>query len=43
MQLNIKNKQLNQKMGRLPEQTFLQRRHADGQQTHEKMLNIIHY
>ena len=43
MQLNIKNKQLNQKMGRLPKQTFLQRRHADGQQTHEKMLNIIHY
>ena len=43
MQLNIKNKQLNQKMGQLPEQTFPQRRHADGQQTHEKMLNIIHY
>ena len=43
MQLNIKNKQLNQKMGQLPEQTFLQRRQADGQQTHEKMLNIIHY
>ena len=23
-------------------QTFLQRRHKDGQQTHEKMLNIAH-
>ena len=22
---------------------FLQRRHTDGKQTHEKMLNIIHY
>ena len=27
-------------MGRGPEQTFLQRRHADGQQTHETMLRI---
>ena len=26
-----------------PKQTFLQRRHKDGQQTHEKMLNIAHY
>ena len=26
-------------MGRRPKQTFLQR-HTDGQQTHEKMLNI---
>ena len=24
-------------------QTFLQRRHTDGQQTHENMLNIINY
>ena len=24
-------------------QTFLQRRHTDGSQTHEKMLNITHY
>ena len=29
-------------MGRRHEQTFLQRRHPDGQQTHEKMLNITH-
>ena len=36
------NKPLNQKMGRRPKQTFLQRRHIDGQQTHEKMLNIAH-
>jgi len=30
-------------MGRRHEQTFFQRRHADGQQTHEKMLNITHH
>ena len=24
-------------------QTFLQRRHTDGQQTYEKILNITHY
>ena len=29
-------------MGRRPKQTFLQRRHTDGQQTHERMLNITH-
>ena len=41
MQLNIiKNKQPNPKMGRRPKQTFLQRRHTDCQQTHERMLNI---
>ena len=38
-----KNKQPNQKMGRRPKQTFLQRRHTNGQKTHEKMLNIINY
>ena len=26
-------------MGRGPKQTFFQRRHTDGQQAHEKMLN----
>ena len=31
------------KKGRRPKQTFLQRRHIDDQQTHEKMLNITHY
>ena len=30
-------------MGRRHEQTFLQRRHADDQQTHEKMHNITHH
>ena len=39
MQLNIKQK-LNQKMSRRPKQTFLQRRHTDGQEAHEKRLNI---
>ena len=35
-----KNEQPNQKVGKtVNEQTFLQRRHTDGQQTHEKMLN----
>ena len=27
-------------MGRGPEKTFLQRKHTDGQQAHEKMFNI---
>ena len=27
-------------MGRGPEETFFQRRHTDGQQANEKMLNI---
>ena len=38
-----KNKQPNQKMGRRPKQTFLQRRYTDCQQTHEKMLNITNH
>ena len=38
-----KNKQPNQKVGRRPKQTFLQRRHTDGQRTHEKMLIVVHY
>ena len=38
-----KKQQPNQKMGQRNKQTFLQRRHIDGQQTHEKMLNITHY
>ena len=32
-----------QKTGLRTKQTFLQRRHTGGQQTHEKMLNITHY
>ena len=30
-------------MGKRPKQTFLQRRHSDGKQAHEKMLNIANY
>ena len=30
-------------MGRGSEQTFLQRRYTDGQQAHEKMLNITNF
>lgn len=30
-------------MGRRHEQTFLQRRHPNGQQTHEKVLNITRH
>ena len=30
-------------MGRRSKQTILQRRHTDGQKTHEKMFNITHY
>ena len=44
MQLSIKkNKQSNQKFGRRPNQTFLQRRHTDGQEAHEKLLTITNY
>ena len=35
-----KNKQPYQKMGRRPKKTFLQRRYTDGQEAHNKMLNI---
>ena len=42
-QLTHKNKQLNQKRGRKSKQTFLQRRHTDGQNTHENMLNMTNY
>ena len=41
--LNIKKKKPNQKMGRRLKQIFLQRRRTDGQQTHEKVLSIVHY
>ena len=43
IQLNNKTNNLIKKMGRRPKQTFLQRRHTDGQQAHEKMLNITNY
>ena len=44
MQLIIKkSKQPNPKMGRRPKSTFLQRRHTDGQEAHEKLLNITNY
>ena len=43
MQLNIKNKQPNQKMGRRPKYTSLQRRHTDGKEAHEKLLKITNY
>ena len=42
IQPNNNNKQSDQKMGRGHEKAFLQR-HADGQQTHEKILNIINH
>ena len=34
---------INGKMGKRPEQTFLQGRYTDGQQAYEKMLNIAGY
>ena len=37
------NKQPHQKTGGRSKQTVLQRRHTDGQKTHEKMFNITHY
>ena len=36
-----KNKQHNQKVGKRPEHTFLQKRHVDGQEAQEKMLNML--
>ena len=30
-------------MGQRPKQTFLQRRHTNGQQAHEKIFNVINY
>ena len=33
----------NQKMGRRPKETFLQRRHTYDQEAHEKMVNIVNY
>ena len=38
-----KTKQPNQKLGKRLEQTFLQRRHTNGQWAHEKMLSIANY
>ena len=40
--LKTKTKTL-QKMGRRSKQTILQRRHTDGQKTHERMFNITHH
>ena len=40
---NKKNQQPNQKKGRRSKKTFLQRRHTDGKQAYEKMLNIANY
>ena len=42
MQLNI-TKNLIKKTGVRLKQAFLQRRYTDGQQKHEKMLNITNY
>ena len=36
-------KQPNWKIGKSPEETFLQRSHTDGQQAYEQMLNITNY
>ena len=40
---NKKHEQPNQKIGRRPKEIFLQRRHTDGQQSHEKILNLANY
>ena len=42
LQLHTK-KQAYQKMGRRSKQTILQRRHTDGQETHEKIFNVTPY
>ena len=44
--LELNSRKINdpiKKMGQRTKYTFLQRRHTDGYQTHEKMLNITHY
>ena len=38
-----KNKQPSQKVGRRSKYTFLQRRHTDGQEAHEKTFNITNF
>jgi len=38
-----KSQQPNRKMGKRPEETVLQGRYTEGQQAHEKMLNIADY
>ena len=43
IQLSIKIQATQFKMGRRLGQTFLQRKQADGQQVHGKMLNIANY
>ena len=43
MKLNTPKMNNHLKMGRRHKQTFLQRRHPDGQQTHEKTVNITHH
>ena len=44
IQLNVrKTNNPIKKVRKRPKQTLLQRRHTDGYQTHEKMLNITHY
>ena len=44
MKLSIKKtNNFNQKMGRRSKQTFLQGRHTDGQEAHEKMFNTVNY
>ena len=42
--IKLNTKQIiNEEMGKRHEETLLQRRHPDGQPTHEKMLNITHH
>ena len=41
--MHLTIKQPNQKMSRRSKQTFLQRRHTNGQEAYEKMLNICNY
>ena len=44
MQLNMKKKKSNKKLGRRPRQINLQKKkNTDGQEAHEKMLNITNY
>ena len=43
MELSIKKQTIQLNVGGRPKETFHQGRHTDGQEAHEKMLNITNY
>ena len=43
IKLNTEKQTTQLKIGKRPEQTLLQRQHADGQQTYEKMFDVTNF